>query len=695
MGNKVLVVAEKPLAGYDLAKILECNMKEKGYIEGENYVVTWAAGHLITQKLPHEHNMKYKKWNLTDLPIVFPIEESLKVIEESKEQYEIIKQLIHRNDICSIINAGDAGREGYLIQSWIYRLAGNNKPVKVLWTSSFAKEALYQAFQNLHGEEEFTLLLEEAEARAEADYLIGINYSRLLTLTKGRNTVLSYGRCQTPLLNLIVLRDEEIEKFKSVPYYNLLVRYENGLCGTMLLEKKKTANFKREEDALKIKDQIDLESQGNVVSYISEEKEAAAPLLLNLPELQKQMGNKYGYTPDETLDIAQRLYEHYKILSYPRTDSRYLTSDLYDKIIEHILCCKFGEFERYIEKLDIDNLEPDMLYFNDQKVTDHHALIPNNSPQIEEIYKILTKKEKNVFDAVIASLIAIFYQKEKYRIIETIVEMNEMFFITKERLELDPGYKIIFNPELNNRMKENNQIVMQEGEKITIKEVFVDRKKTAAPSRYTISSLIAAMEKFHIGTPATMAEIIKKLQNPKGPYISLVEGKYLSTKLGRDYINYIPENLKIPTLTIEFEKELEAIRIGEKSKKEFIGGVVKDITKNVKIFSAECKANKIEYEDGAIGKCPVCHSGNIILKGNLYGCSNYSSENSCTFSVSKIICKKEISEERIKELIERGETRIMKGFISSKGNKFEAKLILNRKEKKAEFQFLKKNNVHS
>lgn len=391
--GKILVIAEKPSVGNDIAKVLGCSEKKDGYIEGSEYIVTWALGHLIGLKYPEEHEERFKSWKLEDLPFQFPISESLKVLPDTSKQFNTIKKLIHRNDVDSLINAGDAGREGYLIQEWIYRMAGNNKPVKVLWASSVTDEALRKAFADLKENREFSSLLDEAEARAEGDHLLGINYSRALTLTKASGTVLSYGRCQTPLLNLVIQRDLEIENFKPEPYYQVEASYRKGFKGILISEDKKRLDFKERVAAEKVLADC-AGKEAEVVEYTTEDKSKKPPLLYDLATLQKAMGAAYGFTPDYTLSIAQSLYEKHKILSYPRTDSQYLSNDLYHEIKDHVLSCNFGIFRQFIDSIDLDSLKAEKRYFNDLKVTDHHALIPTINPETEHIYSGLAPDEK-------------------------------------------------------------------------------------------------------------------------------------------------------------------------------------------------------------------------------------------------------------------------------------------------------------
>ncbi len=383
--SKILVIAEKPSAGADIAKVLGCTDKKQGYIEGDKYIVTWAIGHLVGLKYPEEHNENLKKWSLDPLPFNFPIKESLKILPDTSKQFTVIKNLIQRNDVSELVNAGDAGREGYLIQEWIYRLAGNKKPKKVLWASSLTDEAIKKAFENLKEPVEFNSLLDEAEARAIGDFNFGINYSRALTLTLGDgNVMLKYGRCQTPLLNLIVQRDLEIENFISKPYKNIEILLKDTAKATLVDDGLARLDFFDNSEAMKVVDELSTgERKVEVVDYKANEKESTAPMLLNLAALQKQAANMYQYSPDKTLSIAQTLYEKYKVLSYPRTDSRALSNDIYNEIKEHINSCKFGVFEKLVSAIDLTSIKADKKYFNDLKVTDHNDLITKINSNME------------------------------------------------------------------------------------------------------------------------------------------------------------------------------------------------------------------------------------------------------------------------------------------------------------------------
>lgn len=677
---KTLVIAEKPSAGADMAKVLNCTQKRTGYIEGDRYIVTWAIGHLVSLKYPEEHDPSYKQWRLEDLPFNFSIQDSLNVLSNTKAQFQVVKQLINRADVDSIINAGDAGREGYLIQEWIFRLAGNRKPKKVLWASSLTDEALKKAFANLKEPTEFRLLLEEAEARAMGDYSMGINYSRALTLTIGKQkTMLSYGRCQTPLLHLIVRRDNEIESFSSQPYYNIELQYSKGFKGTLLLDGKIADIFDEEEAR-----HFEMKLQGDhrpaiVMEYISTDKQRKPPALYNLAELQKNMGSHYGYAPEETLAIAQTLYEKYKVLSYPRTDSRALSMDLYREVEEHIKSCKWGKYVSIVDRIDLTKIEPDKAYFNDVKVTDHHALIPTIHSDMKQAFSQMTEPERNVFEAVVRSFLAIFYPPYEYQVTEIVTEKAGCNFSSRGTVIKSLGYKEVFN--LEEKEDDDSKVilpVLEKGNELNVDGVKAIDKKTKPPARYTVSSIIALMEKNHIGTSATRGEIIKKLMNQRNPYICLEKGKYYSTELGRDYISVLPEALKDVELTAKFESQLQEISAGIITKETFLQklrdeqveiiGQLKSCQETVGIISTPQKT-----PESSNLLCPKC--GKPVRENTkAFGCTGY--RDGCDFTIWKVKSGKKVTESMAKQLISKGSTSVLKGFKKNDGSTFDAALVL-------------------
>lgn len=678
--GKILVIAEKPSAGMAMAKVLGCMARKEGYIEGDGYIVTWAVGHLIGLKYPEEHDARYKSWKLEDLPYSFDIGDSLKVLPAGARQYETVRKLINRPDVDSLINGGDAGREGYLIQSWIYRLAGNHKPVKVLWASSLTDEALKKAFDNLKEDGDFKSLLLEAEARAEGDHKLGINYSRALTLLLSEGDAsLSYGRCQTPLLNLIVSRDKEVEQFKATPFFNLESTYRKGFKGILVDGDGKRKDLPLRQEAEEVLNACQGKT-GVVENYTAVEKSQPAPLLFDLATLQKKMGSAYGFTMDYTLEIAQSLYEKHKILSYPRTDSRYLSNDLYGQIGQHLSCCRFGPFRDMIDKAQKDL--PDKLYFNDKKVTDHHALLPTINAETEAVYSLLTEDERKVFSSVVLSLAAIFYPNYQYSAAKLWVDVAGNKFLSEGTTIRCLGYKTIYTEE---EEKQDMQILpeLTAGAKITLDSLAILEKTTKAPKRYSVSSIVSLMEKYSIGTPATRAEIVKKLQNPKRKFLELEKGGYFSTELGREYIAMLPEKIKAPELTMLFEEQLRRINAGEANKGEFLKELDEEIANTIEELK-QSSVPKVKNQKKEKVNCPICGKGHVIVTEKSCFCSDY--KNGCGLSVWRSVLGKKLTDKQIMQLLANGRTAKIKGFQGKKGD-FDASLELDPESGKIKFVF--------
>lgn len=651
--GKILIVAEKPAAGQDIAKVVGATEKHNGYMEGSRYVVTWAIGHLIGLMKPYEHDEKYRKWDMGQLPISFDLSENLKVLPETSKQFKVIKELIHRSDIDMLINAGDAGREGYLIQEWIYRMAGCRLPKKVLWASSLTTAGIQNAMNNLKDNDlpEFQGILREAEARAEGDWLLGFNYSPLLTLTRAYRQTLSYGRCQTTLLNLVCRRDEEIKNFKPQPYWTIEVTYSKGFKGALVdKETNKVKKFPDKSEAESILQEIK-GLQGITSEYDKQEKKVKAPLLYNLAKLQQDMGRIYSYAPDETLQIAQSLYEKYKILSYPRTDSQYLSMDVYDEIAEHLKSCRFDRFKEMIDKIDFSSIEADKSYFNDLKVTDHHALIPTISTDMEKAYGELSEKERNVFDAIVISLIAVFYPAYLYDSTKITIDIGGYSFVSTGTTIKRLGYKEIHKQESKNENALQILPDLAKGDTISVDQSAMTDRMTKPPKKYNDESIVKVMEKYNIGTSATRAEILNKLQNPKRQFLSRERGKYSATELGYEYIRVVPDKLKEPELTQRFEKSLQKINEGSLSKEDFLNGLIQDIRKDIEAFSASAVPDeeKIGYAAGknrekALGKCPKC--GEDVRMGQ-YGAYCIGK---CGMTLGQVRGKK-LSEEQVTDLL--------------------------------------------
>lgn len=675
--SKVLVIAEKPSAGKDIARTLGVTEMKKGYMENDSYIVTWARGHLVGLKDPEENDERYKKWNVEDLPL--PYDNGLKVLTGARDQFMVIKTLIQRDDISYLINAGDAGREGLLIQSWIYRMCKNRHPVRILWASSLTDEAIKNAMNNLHdeNESEFVKLLREAETRAIADQVYGYNYTRALTcLYSSPGTVLSYGRCQTPLLNLIYTRDMEIEHFKSVPYWTLHVEFENGFLADEIDDEgnnKKYLEKQSAETACQNCGKI-----GHVKVCKKELKSAKAPALYNLAEIQSVMGKKYGLKPDETLDIAQKLYETYKILSYPRTDSRYMSTDLYDEIAQHVKSCSFGKFSKYIAPIDFTDIPMDKAYFNNNKVSDHHALIPTINNQTEDIYNKLSDMERNFFDEIVVSLIAVFYPSYQYETTEIVFDVSGKNFLTKGTIIKEIGYKAVFSllkSSDNTKDTEQSLPALSEGQELVVQIAKLKESMTKPPKRYSPGNIVKLMNKYKIGTSATSANIIKTLEKRKFIILDNKKKYYQTTELGRTFLNLVPDILKSKNLTIEFESKLSKVNSGEITQEQFLQEIICQIRTNIEKFRKNAPAQTTLGNVESIGSCPICGKPMRESSKSWY-CSGYKDEPKCGFTIWKKICGKTLAEANAKKLLVNHRTDLIKGFKSSQGREFSAYVIL-------------------
>lgn len=679
--GKILVIAEKPSAGRDIARILGVKEDKGAYMENADYVVSWAIGHLVELKDPEDIDERYKQWNATDIPL--PADNGLKIKDSGRAQFKVLKELIARNDIEYLINAGDAGREGLLIQSWIYRMAGNRHPVKILWSSSLTDEAIKDAMRNLHDEDadEFKNLLVEAETRAVADQVYGYNYTRLLTCLFADHKVLSYGRCQTPLLNLIVKRDLENEKFKSQPYWNIAVSYEEGFGAAETDNDWKSIKYMKKEAAEAAAAMCKSAGKAIVKSCVKEKKSSKAPALFNLAELQSTMGRKYGYAPDKTLGLAQSLYEKHKILSYPRTDSRYLSTDLYNEISEHVQCCRFGKFKEYVDHIDYSAFAMDKSYFNNNKVSDHHALIPTINNRMPDIYADLTAEEQNLFDEVAVSLIAIFYPAYEYEATEVIAVIGDKSFRSNGSILIASGYKEVYSL-LNDKGEEKGQGQdpdqsipnLKEGMELSIESVALKEDKTRPPARYSPGNIIKLMGKYKIGTSATSAGIVQNLID-RG-FLKLEKNKYVSTELGRKLLLFIPDVLKSPEMTLRFEEKLQKVHSGEISKAEFIDDIKSEIEVNKQNFIKNIPEEKLGAP-ASIGTCPAC--GRKIKEGRKgWYCEGYNQDPKCSFAIWKEIAGKKIPESAAKKLATGKKTDLIKGFTGKSGKNFDAYLILHK-----------------
>ncbi len=579
--TKTLIVSEKPSVARDIAKVIikGPSSSKDGYIEGGKYIVTWAIGHLVTLCEPDHYDDKYKKWNMGDLPIM-PEKFLLKASAKTKKQFQIVKKLMDSKEVGDMICATDSGREGELIFRYIYQLANCKKSFKRLWISSMTEEAIKKGFHELKEGTEYDNLFQSARCRSEADWLIGMNGTRAYTIKN--NTLFSIGRVQTPTLAMIVNRDMQIKDFKPQEYWEVKSIYED-FDGLWMDIKENSSKIPSEEKAREIADKVK-ETTGKVVDIKKEKKNQAPPLLYDLTELQRD-GNKYfGYTAKETLDIAQKLYERHKLITYPRTDSRYLSDDMKDNVKETLEKLRFNPYEQYISKI-IDKLKFTSRIINNKKITDHHACIP--TPKTPNIQR-LNIKEKNIYNLIVKRLIAVFFPSHKYETTTIIVESQGEDFVSKGKVVLDWGWKLIYvNDEKKEKDKEQQLPSMSEGEDVLFKDTEILKKQTQPPKQYTESTLLSAMENAGrlvddeelkeqlkdsgLGTPATRASIIERVIQVG--YIKREKKSLVPTLKGISIISTVPNELKSPELTGKWEKALNKIAKGKFSPERFMESI--------------------------------------------------------------------------------------------------------------------------
>ncbi|KJS12549.1 MAG: DNA topoisomerase III [Peptococcaceae bacterium BRH_c8a] len=691
--EKKLVITEKPSVARDLAGILGRFNRKDGYLENNEYVITWAIGHLVELAAPEDYNPQLKKWSFNTLPIL-PEEFKLKANPGTKKQFKVVKELLNRPDIGQLICATDAGREGELIFRYIYHLSGSKKPFVRLWLSETTPAAVKKGFENLRPGIEFDRLGYAAQARSQSDWLIGINATRSFTVK--HNDLLSVGRVQTPTLALIVNREQEINNFVTAPYWELYAKFtkNNGETYTGRWFKGEQNRFADPLAARALQDKVD--GQPAAVQQV-EEKDITElpPLLFNLNDLQKEANKKYGLAAARTLELAQSLYETRKLLTYPRTDSRHITKELAKTIPGRLNALSSAtEYMPYTATAMAAGT-PGKRYVDDSKVSDHTALIPTD---INPVLDNLPTDERKIFDLVVRRFLAIFFPPARYKKTSVTTEATGETFLTVGRVELDKGWKTVYTLLENEPGEEDGTGVIPklgQGESVQTTKTEIREKKAKPPKRYTEASLLAVMEgagrllddkelkeamKGHgLGTPATRAAIIERLI--KVGYIERHKKNLVPTAKGEKLINLVPEIIKNPDLTGKWEKTLADIEAGAANPEEFMAGIRKLTTEIVELARNQI-ARQQQSTKESLGKCPLC--GKDVIEGNKgYGCSGY--KEGCKFVIWIKIAGKKLSLVQAKTLLEKGKTGIIKGFKSKKGNKFDA--ILQLKDGKVEFLF--------
>lgn len=625
--DKMLVLAEKPSVGRDIARVLNCSKQGNGYFEGNRYVVTWALGHLVTLADPEAYDEKYKTWKLDDLPML-PHQLKLVVIKQTGRQFNIVKEQMYRKDVCGIIIATDAGREGELVARWILEKANIKKPVKRLWISSVTDKAIKEGFDRLKDGREYENLYASAVARAEADWFVGINATRALTCKY--NAQLSCGRVQTPTLAIIAAREDEIKNFKPKPYYGITAVTQGF---KLIWQDGSTGDYKTFDKSRCDRIMKSIKNKNAEVREVDKAyKKSYSPQLYDLTELQRDANKIFGFSARETLSIMQRLYESHKILTYPRTDSRYISSDVVDTLRDRIKACGVGPYSGIAYKALKKSISVNKHFVDDSKVSDHHAIIPTEQPVI---LSSLSEKERKIYDLVIKRFLSVLYPPFEYEHTTIKAAIGSEFFIARGKRVIDQGWKEVYQNIYEDGEPEEDGISEQllpevdKGAVLKIQTLFQTMGETKPPSHFTEASLLSAMEnpvKYMntqnrdliktigetggLGTVATRADIIEKLFS-----IFVIEKKgreIFITSKGRQLLELVPEDLKSPVLTAQWEQKLGAISKGILKKDCFIDDIKRYAAQIVDdIKNSE---EKFRHDNMTRTKCPVC--GKYLLEVN-------------------------------------------------------------------------------
>lgn len=625
---KSLVIAEKPSVARDIARVLHCTQKGNGILEGKEYVVTWALGHLVTLADPEEYDKKYTKWDMETLPMM-PEKMKLVVIRQTSKQYQAVKTQLFRKDIGDIIIATDAGREGELVARWILDKSGCRKPIRRLWISSVTDKAIRDGFHNLKDGRDYDNLYRAAVARAEADWLVGINGTRALTCK--HNAQLSCGRVQTPTLAIIARREEEIRKFKPEDYFGVTLQ-AGGVQWTWRDTKSGSYRTFQKERAEEIQKKVS-NTALEVVSVARKPKKTMAPGLYDLTTLQREANQKYGFSAKETLNIMQRLYENHKVLTYPRTDSRYIGKDVVPTIKERLKACGTGPYRKLAGVLISKQIHTNGSFVDDKKVSDHHAIIPTEQfVQLDH----MTNEERKIYDMVVRRFLSVLYPPFEYEQTSMEAKAAGQSFVASGKTVVSAGWKEVYeggntdDDEEEQALKDQNLPVLKQGEKLPIDSIRMTSGKTKPPAHFTEATLLAAMEnpvKYMsskdaqaaktlgetggLGTVATRADIIEKLFHT---FLMEKRGNeiYLTSK-AKQLLELVPEDLKKPELTADWEKKLSDISKGKLKQKVFLNGIreyteeiVGEIKAGTGTFRHDNLTNKI---------CPNCGKRMLAVNG--------------------------------------------------------------------------------
>ena len=590
---KTLIIAEKPSVARDIARVLKVKQKGDGFFHSEAYIISWAIGHLVTLKEPDEYHESYKKWRMQDLPIIPPVME-LKALPKTAPQLKQLVKMLNSKEVSQVICATDSGREGELIFRYIYQYAQCQKPVKRLWISSLTDSAIETGLKKMKDGQEYDNLFASAKCRAEADWLVGMNATRAYSIRYGSfGNHFPMGRVQTPTLAIIVNRHHEITAFVPENYYTITAHFKtqagdiykgaylNPLQTEPALQERVATEDAAKAIAAKVKGQ-----PATVITLETEEKRQLAPQLFDLTELQRECNRKLGFSAQKTLTIAQALYEQHKMITYPRTDSRYLSQDMVPKLRPTLQSLPAPYDALTAPLLAQDKLPTSTRMVNDAKVTDHHAIIPTGS---KKPLGVLSPDEKAVYDRILRNFIAAFYGPYVYDVTTAITQVLEEKFRSRGKIDKNQGWKAVYAHEKEKPTKDDVETLppITQGEAVDTKKVDVANKKTQPPKPYTEATLLSAMEhagrfvedealkealkSSGLGTPATRAAMIEKLIT--SGYITRSKKNLLPTEKGIRLISLVPPEMRQPETTGKWERGLSRIAAGELGEEKFMDSI--------------------------------------------------------------------------------------------------------------------------
>ena len=700
-----LVIAEKPSVARDIANVLGAKQKKNGYLEGNGYQVTWCIGHLVQLADPESYDESLKRWSMHTLPIM-PEQFQHEVVPSTKSQFQIVQTLINKSS--EIICATDAGREGQLIFEYVLRLSNppQNCKIQRLWISSMTDEAIQEGFAALKNNEDYQRLYQSARCRSEADWLVGINFTRLFTLRYG--TKLTVGRVQTPTLALIVERQQAIDNFHAEPYYQL-----QGVFGTLrAMWNRGNVNRLDTKEQAQIMQKTLTGMDGTVTKLDTSRKTEDRPLLFDLTELQREANRRFGYTAQETLSIAQSLYEKHKLITYPRTDSRYLTADMKPLIPQLLkkIASIYPESVPFIQKIASKKLPLDKRIINDSKVSDHHAIIVTNNIHQYQPQK-LTAKENNVLKLIMIRMIVALSDKKIYdetKLEITMDNQKDMFKATG-RMIIDEGWTLAEqtltgragtqNQPQNDEQKEDKDDDDQQvftdialHQRIHLDKVNIIEKKTTPPKPYTEATLLTAMEKASreiddkelkesmkgkgLGTPATRAGIIEKLISVG--YVERKKKNLHPTQQGTMFIQLVPESIRQVEMTAQWELQLQEICDGKGNPEQFMQDIRRYVSQTVAENSTADTVQAVSRKGTlrrVVGKCPKC-GNNVIESDKSFYCDGFRMDHKCNFSLwknNKYLQARGVTltADLAQELLTNGKMQI-NGLTSKAGNSYNA-----------------------